>query len=256
VVLCYHRIGGCDVLTKPTEEFRHDLEYLKQHYECITLFDLCERLRQNIPLKRRVAVVTFDDGYRDNYTEAVPVLQSLGVPATFFVSTGFMSTERVFPHDLELAERNGAAPASVAGRFPKLTWDDLRAMQEAGFEIGSHTVEHTSLGQSDEATVKRELQDSLATLKQELGERPRAFAFPFGKPRDISRQALQVVQQAGYYAALFAYGGMNTRGSTPFGIQRMDAGNGLLGSLAWRARVAGLDPDYLRLKAKGINIGA
>lgn len=250
VILCYHRIGGQDVLTKPTAEFQRDLAYLRRHYECITLAALSARLRAGQPLRRRVAVITFDDGYRDNYTEAVPTLQAAGLPATFFVATGFMGTERTFPHDIELAERYGLEPSAIEGRFPKLTWDDLRAMQAVGFEIGSHTVEHVSLGQATGPTVERELLDSLTTLNKELGTRPRPFAFPFGKPRDISEQALAMIQQAGYYAAVFAYGGSNTQGANPFQLQRLDAGNGFLSSLALRAKVAGLDTDYLRLKLK------
>ena len=245
VVLCYHRIGGCDVLTRPTEEFRRDLDYLKARYECISLLELCQRLQTGKALKRPIAAVTFDDGYRDNYTEAVPALQSAGIPATFFVATGFMGTERDFPHDLC---PNGEAHADVPNRYPKLTWDDLRAMQDAGFEIGSHTVNHTDLGRADEATIQRELYDSLATLNQELGERPRAFAFPWGKPRNISAKALEIARQVGYYAVVSAYGGANTRGANPFGIRRVDAGNGYMDQLAWRARLAGLDPDYLRLQ--------
>lgn len=253
VILCYHRIGGQDVLSKPTAEFRRDLAYLKRHYECITLAELSARLQAGQPFRQRVAVITFDDGYKDNYTEAVPALKAAGVPATFFVATGFMGTERTFPHDIELAERYGVAVSSIEGRFPKLTWDDLRAMQADGFEIGSHTVEHVSLGQADAPTVERELQDSLTTLNKELGTRPRPFAFPFGKPRDISEQALEMIQQAGYYAAVFAYGGSNTRGANPFRLQRLDAGNGFLSPPALRAKVAGLDTDYLRLKLRGIN---
>lgn len=252
VVLCYHRIGGCDVLTRPAPEFRRDLEYLQRHFECLTLCELCRRLRSGAPLRRRLAAVTFDDGYRDNYTNAVPALQAAGVPATFFVSTGFMSTDCIFPHDIELAARRGAADTVTAETFPKLTWDDLRAMQAAGFEIGSHTVHHTNMGQADDATIERELRDSLAALQRELGDRPRAFAFPYGKPTDIARRALRGVQQAGYYAAVFAYGGANTRGTDPYAIQRLDAGNGYLSAAGLRARLAGLDPDYLRYKRRGI----
>ncbi|MDQ3812564.1 MAG: polysaccharide deacetylase family protein [Armatimonadota bacterium] len=250
VVLCYHRIGARDVMTKPTQEFRRDLEYLKSNYECISLWELCERLRANQLLKRPMAVVTFDDGYRDNLTEAVPVLQEAGMPATFFVATGFMGTDRIFPHDVELARRNGATGVGAPDGYPKLTWDDLRAMQAAGFEIGAHTVNHVDLGLADEPMAESEIKDGLAMLNQELGERPRAFAFPWGKPANITKRALEVVQEAGYYAAVSAYGGANTCGANPFNIHRVDAGNGRFSPLTLRARVAGCDPDYFKLKVK------
>jgi peptidoglycan/xylan/chitin deacetylase (PgdA/CDA1 family) len=243
VVVYYHRIGGCDVLTKPADEFRRDLDYLKKHYECVSLRELCRRLQSGKPMRRRCVVITFDDGYRDNFTEAVPALKEAGMTATFFVATGFIGTDREFPHD-----------SSTAVCHPKLTWDDLRAMQSDGFEIGSHTVNHTNLGRADRETIEAEIKLSLAALNRQLGEKLRAFSFPWGKPDDIPEQAVSAVLQAGYYAALSAYGGANTRGSNLFRLRRIDVGNGHMSHLAMRARVAGLDTDYLKLRLKRWNI--
>ncbi|HLG14439.1 MAG TPA: polysaccharide deacetylase family protein [Blastocatellia bacterium] len=245
-VLYYHRVGGLDVLTRPADEFQRDLAYLKRNYECMSLNQLVERLRTGGLFKRRAAVITFDDGYRDNFTEAVPALKAAGMTATFFVATGFIGTPREFPHDLR--GESGEESGCVGARRPKLTWDDLRAMQAAGFEIGSHTVNHINLGRADAETIEREVRESLAALDRELGDRPRPFSFPWGKPEDISERARDAVKSAGYYAAVSAYGGANTRGSQVFNIRRVDVGNGYLSRLGMRARVAGLDPDFFRLK--------
>jgi peptidoglycan/xylan/chitin deacetylase (PgdA/CDA1 family) len=242
VVLCYHRIGLADVLTKPPADFRRELAYLKRNFECIGFGELCARLRDGRPFRKRAAVITFDDGYRDNYLLAVPALREFGLTATFFVSTGFIGTTRVFPHDEALAAHTGSPP--------KMSWDDLRAMEAEGFEIGSHTVEHTDLGRADEATIEREIRDSLAKLNDELGRRERAFAFPWGKPQNIPPRAAERIERAGYYAAASAYGFTNTRGASLFNIRRSDAGNGELSWLAVRARVAGFDPDAFRLKLR------
>lgn len=239
VVLYYHRVGGRNVLTKPIDEFRDELTYIKKRYECVSLAELCRRAESGRPFRRRMAVVTFDDGYRDNFTNSVPVLNEAGIPATFFVSTGFIGTDREFPHD---AGGSNLVPHS------KLTWDDLRAMEAAGHEIGSHTVNHTNLGRSDAVTMESEVRDSLTALNHELERRPRPFSFPWGKPDDMPRQALEVVRSAGYYCSVSAFGGSNTTGADPFEIRRVDVGNGNLSRLAVRARIAGLDPDYLRLK--------
>jgi peptidoglycan/xylan/chitin deacetylase (PgdA/CDA1 family) len=246
VVLYYHRVGGRDVWTKPNEEFRNELTYLKSKYECISFRELCDRLDADIPLRQRCVVITFDDGYRDNFTEAVPALKDAGLSATFFVATGFIETEREFPHDLRALERGGIE----ALNFPKLTWDDLRSMEADGFEIGSHTINHTNMGSADEATIEREVKDSLAALNRELSEKPRAFSFPWGKPQDMSEQAIEIAKRANYYSAVSAYGGANTRKAKLFNIRRVDVGNGELSRLAVRARVAGFDPDFYRLKLK------
>lgn len=240
VVLCYHRVGGCDVLTRPAGEFRRDLYELRRRFECVSLAELCNRLRSGEPLRRPLVAVTFDDGYRDNYVEAAPALIAAGVPATFFVSTGFVSTSRVFAHDAA----HGDTPEE--SRHPKITWRDLRALQDAGFEIGSHTVDHVNLGRADPPTIEREVRYSLAMLDHHLGARPRAFAFPWGKPGDISDRAVAAIRDAGYYAAAFAFGGDNRPGRSPYAIHRIDAGNGRMGRLALRARLAGFDPARIR----------
>ena len=237
VVLCYHRVGERDVLTTTPDDFRRDMKYLRSRYECVALRDLCQQLRSGRPLRHPMVAVTFDDGYRDNFTHAVPILQEIQIPATFFVSTGFMSTDRVFAHDEDDAKI-----------FPNMTWDDLRSMQAAGFEIGAHTINHADLGQADADQLRSEIDEPLATLNRELGVQPRAFAFPYGKPHNMTAQAVQLAREAGYYAVMSAYGGDNARGAHGFPLQRVDAGNGLLGWAAWRARVSGLDADYLRLK--------
>ncbi len=248
VVLYYHRIGEADTLTRSPQQFREDLAYLRRKYECLNLRELSERLSSNKPLRKRLAVVTFDDGYRDNFTTAAPLLNESGISATFFVSTGFVGTERKFFHDLRALTE--AADDNESTRFPKLTWDDLREMQAMGFEIGSHTVNHTNMGQSAAATVEYEITESLKMLQAELGEQASAFSFPWGKPEDISDFAVDVVKQTGYYAAVSAYGGVNSRGENLFRIRRLDVGNGQLSRLAIQARVAGFDPDFFRLKRK------
>jgi peptidoglycan/xylan/chitin deacetylase (PgdA/CDA1 family) len=245
VVLYYHRIGTADVLTKPAVEFGRDLKYLKRRYRCVSLAELCEKIRANVPLRRRSVVITFDDGYRDNFLEAAPLLKAARLPATFFVATGFIGTDRDFAHDLR-----DAAPNGEGGRYPKLQWDDLKAMQAGGFEIAAHTVNHTNLGAAGQDVVELEVTASLAALNYQLGVRPRAFSFPWGKPDDISTAAVLAVKQAGYYAAASAYGGANGRGSDLFDIRRVDVGNGNLGRLAFKARVAGFDPDYVKLRLR------
>lgn len=239
VVVYYHRVGGCDTLSKPAAAFADDLDYFSRHYRLLTLAAFCEELRAGKPRRRRTLVITFDDGYRDNYLTAVPALLAAGAPATFFVSTGFVDSPRLFPHD---------ARSAGSQTHENLRWDDLKEMQASGFEIGSHTVDHVNLAQLEDAELASQARQSLQALDSRLGARPRAFAFPWGKPADISPVAVSAVRSAGYYAASSAFGGCNSRRSDPFDIRRVDVGNGSLSRWAVRARVAGFDPDYWRMK--------
>jgi peptidoglycan/xylan/chitin deacetylase (PgdA/CDA1 family) len=246
VVLCYHRIGGRGSMSKSPDEFRRDLDYMRKHYDCITLRALCARLQKNESSRRRAAVVTFDDGYRDNFTAAVPVLKAAKVPATFFVNPGFVGSDRMFPHD------NRCAAEAMWRYGPgvdycKMSWDELRVMQSAGFEIGSHTTNHADLGKVKEEVVQSEVLDSLAMLNRNLGRRPRSFAFPWGRPENCPEHAITAVQRAGYYGAVWGFDEVNSRGTDPFRVRRIDAGNGHVSRLEFRARIAGFNPAIFGL---------
>lgn len=241
VILYYHRVGWIDLLSKPTGEFRAEAQYLAKHYQCLTLRQLVDRLEAGKPIRGKVAVITFDDGYRDNYLNAVPELKRAGIVATFFVATGYVGTQRRFPHDTRAMERG----LSARDDWEKVSWDDLRKMQEAGMEIGSHTIEHANMGRSDEPTIRREIAESLCGIRQELGERPRCFSFPWGKPEDISDTALKALRESGYYAAVTTTPGTVRRGDDLFQLRRIDIGNGQFTRLAVLASIEGFGSGWL-----------
>jgi peptidoglycan/xylan/chitin deacetylase (PgdA/CDA1 family) len=241
VVLCYHRIGGCGSMSKTPDQFRRDLAYLRQHYDCITLRELCTRLQNNESCPRRTAVVTFDDGYRDNFTAALPLLKAAKVPATFFVNPGFVGRDRMFPHD-NLSRAEAFWRYGPEADYRKMSWDELREAQSAGFEIGSHTVNHVDLGKVDAEVVRREVSDSLAILNDELGQQSRSFAFPWGRQENCPPYAVTLVREAGYYGAVRCMDRTNSRRTDPFRVCRIDAGNGHVGALELRARLAGFNP--------------
>ena len=87
----------------------------------------CEKLERGLEPNRELAI-TFDDGYRDNYDNAMPVLEKLSLPATFFVVSQWIGTDVVPRWD----ERRGV-------RHPWMTWDQVRSLHRKGFEIGAHT---------------------------------------------------------------------------------------------------------------------
>ena len=98
LILCFHRVadpqhGGRSLLAISPEDFRRTLELVGARYRFVDLEEGSE------PSKEKKAVVTFDDGYADNLHTALPILQELGIPATFFISTGFIGTEYLYPPD-------------------------------------------------------------------------------------------------------------------------------------------------------------
>jgi len=119
VILIYHRVTALqsdpEMIAVTPGNFRRHMEYLKQHWPIL-------RLEEEWPdMRERAVVVTFDDGYADNVLEALPILEEVGVPATFFVSTGHIGTGKEFWwHQLEdILLREGEFP-------PRFTLNDAR----------------------------------------------------------------------------------------------------------------------------------
>ena len=151
----------------------------------------------------RLLHVTFDDAYK-SIAGPLDLLERLGVPATIFASTAFADEGR--PLDVpELAED------AIAHRDELLTmdWDELRALAERGFEIGSHTVSHPHLPRLSEAEIDRELRESRARCEERLGRTCRFLAYPYGE-HDARVKVL--AERAGYDAAFTLHGTREAEG--------------------------------------------
>lgn len=159
----------------------------------ITPAQLEDALLRHGPLPPRPAMITFDDAYRDNYVYALPLLKRHGWKAVFFVPTGKMSDSP----DTRVAWGDG--PEAVG-----MTWDEVRALKEAGMDIGSHCIEHLNLRKVDEPTLRTELEQSRRTLEDKLGIRVTALAYPGGRQNE---QVRAFAQKAGYTMAFLSSGG-------------------------------------------------
>jgi peptidoglycan/xylan/chitin deacetylase (PgdA/CDA1 family) len=148
------------------------------------------------PPWRRTLAVTFDDGERVVATHARPVLDRLGVPATLFVSSGLVGG-----HDL-------------------LTWEELRVLSEAGWEIGAHGRSHTALPALDEEELRAELVVPRERIAAELGRACRSLAYPFGA---VDERVLLAAAEAGYEAGALL-GETGVRAGSPLAWPRVGIG--------------------------------
>jgi peptidoglycan/xylan/chitin deacetylase (PgdA/CDA1 family) len=210
-VILYHRVSDDvrDNLTVGIEQFDRQMALIRRYCTPISIQEVINMTvipRSNKPL----VVVTFDDGYLDNYTNAASILMRHHIPAAFFVSTGLMGTDKRFPHDVR---RNNP-------QVPLMNWDQLREMVDNGFTVGSHTVNHIDCAIESEEVVKQELIQSMTDLRQQLGVSECIFAYPYGGKQHMTQDRLNLVNQLNYVACLSAYGGRNFSKVNKYNILR------------------------------------
>lgn len=191
VVLCYHGVGAPPRVDDPEflcvhpDRLRTHIGLLRQAgFSFVTASELAARVAGGAST-RRLAVLTFDDGYEDNHSTLLPLLREFDVPATVFVATGLIG---------------GPNPWMRPGSgLRMLTEAEIRTLAGAGIEIGAHTVTHPNLSGLDLDACRIEVGDSKATLEALVGTPVTAFAYPyfFHGPA-----AVEAVRQAGFRIAL------------------------------------------------------
>jgi len=209
-ILTWHSIGGAtDEFTVSEAAFAAQLDALQRAgFHTVSFRQWLEHEDRGAPLPDKPVLLTFDDGYQDAMTAALPALRARGMRATFFLVSRWVG---------------GAA---TAGRR-SLTWDEARALLAAGMEIGSHGATHRRLPELGEAQALEELTASKRELESRLGTRVEVFAYPFNASRHWLRG---VVQRAGYRAAVSGadHGGADRYELYRFGVRRGTSPDDLL----------------------------
>ena len=193
LILAYHSVsrGREDALAVRTDQFEWQMRWLHESgYRSITLADYVART----PSKgERVVIITFDDGYRDNYLEAFPILMKFGFVATFFLVSEYIDTDRSFAWDAEKMSPDGRAS------YQTLTWAQVHEMAGCGNEFGSHTCTHRELVGLSRQECAEELTRSRAELEAALEREVVSFSYPRGSLDD---GVVEAVERAGYRAAV------------------------------------------------------
>lgn len=200
-VLMYHSIGeeeGNDAVISP-HLFREHMAYLYQHhYHPITLDELYAFLQENKPLPPQPVIITFDDGYRDTWEIAWPVLQQYGFRGVLFI------------------------PASEIGQ--RLQREELQAMRAGGMEIGAHSYTHRELTSLSPAEQAQEIKQAKAVLDAALGQDTKYFCYPNGR---YSQETLRLLRTQGFVLAFTTEPGWAQRGDNPLTLRRVWLGNGV-----------------------------
>ncbi len=177
-ILVYHHINRVPAnATSATKSFFIEPAWLEKHlqflkdngFHGIHFSDLADYFERGAPLPSRPVIISFDDGYKDTFLYAAPLLLKYNMTATVFVIT------------------------NSVGRAAYMTWDQIKQLQAAGCEIGSHSLWHPYLAKSKKA--EREIIESKKILEEKLGVAVTAFAYPYG---DYNTRIENIVKAAGY----------------------------------------------------------
>lgn len=199
VIFFYHNVSNnnANAMTLPLEIFTRQINYLKKNYEIISLKEAKKRLSsgQN---SSPAAVITFDDGYREDLLGTIPFLRANDIPATFFVSIGNCLENKNFSHD-ENKNYN----------LERFTEKDIRQISEWGFEIGSHGIFHENFNRLTAEESEKILQESRDKISNITGKPCESFSFPYGiLYKDINLQNEKTAEK--YYPVIcHAWGGFN-----------------------------------------------
>jgi peptidoglycan/xylan/chitin deacetylase (PgdA/CDA1 family) len=194
-ILMYHHIGSLPDnadsirkgLTVSAENFDLQLKFLKDNgYTVVTLAKMYEMVIKGEDVSK-VAVLTFDDGYSDNFSVALPALQKYGYKGTFFIITG------------KIGKTEGTNQYLIADQITQLARD--------GNEIGSHTLTHPDLSVLKGSRLHQEIFDSKTQLEALTGSAVVSFCYPSGK---YSTEAEKDIAAAGYLVAV------DTKAGAPF----------------------------------------
>ena len=198
-------------------DFARQLDALRRIGDFIALDDAVECLTSERPISGSFVCVTFDDGYLNNATNAMPILLDKKVPAAFFLATRFINTHVDRDRELLLSFFEGGRRL-----VPFLSWEDCRRMAAAGMTIGSHGVNHVPLATLDEARALAELTDSKAVIERELGQPCHHFGAPFGKPDEhyLPARDPHLAVQAGYRSFLTTLRGPSSAGDSALAMRR------------------------------------
>ena len=235
-ILMYHSISPAAGRQHPyfethtsAEVFSRQMQLLKdENYQTISLAEAISRSEQHVDQKQ--VVITFDDGYRDFYTQAFPTLVRHAFTATLFVVSTYSAESRF--------SRNGA---------DYMTWNEIREVHAGGISIGSHSATHRHLSTLNDEELRAELADSKNAIENALGKKIASFSYPFAFPEPdkvfVSRLK-SILESSGYENGVCTTIGTMAAGNEHFFLPRLPV-NAFDDARFFRAKLEG-GYDWLR----------
>ena len=204
-VLMYHSINTNDLFfTARPEDFVEQMAYLKKEkFNVVSLTQLVNWIEKKQPIPKKTVVLTFDDGYEDNYLNAWPVLKRYNFPATIFLVSGLV----------------GQTPYSKQNvPFKILDWSQIQEMYQSGLiDFQPHSLTHQRLGRIKLTEVEYEVRESKIIIEEKLNKKCYFFAYP---KRDFSKEISDILKKHRFKAAFTINNGLIDSNSDLFTLPR------------------------------------
>jgi peptidoglycan/xylan/chitin deacetylase (PgdA/CDA1 family) len=209
VVLAYHSISDVhSPLTCPPSAFEKQCRFFAKYCDVVPVSEMLNLIRSGSALLGKLSI-TFDDGYKDNFELAAESLSKHGLPATFFVATEFIDSDHIPWWDKD---------KGIQSRW--MTWQDVKALSDAGFSIGGHTQNHIDLGTVSLEEAKKEILGCFDTLRDKLGIDCNEFAYPYGGKKNIRPASLEIIRDSKFESCFSAYGGKVNPADDQYALRR------------------------------------
>jgi len=165
-------------LSVTPEDFNAQMSYLAENgFETVDFYELSLGITNKIDLPEKPIVISFDDGYLDNFENAFPILQKYGMQGTFFIITEFIDERR-------------------AGY---MTWDNVEEISKAGMRIESHSKTHPDLSTAERDFIIYEVRGSQETIAAHIGYTPRYFCYPSGR---YNEETMAILGELDFWGAV------------------------------------------------------
>ncbi len=216
IILMYHRVNDtlpAHNLVTRSKAFAQQMRFLYRHpnvYQVISLREFETGHPAIFEQKPRTKIIiTFDDGYRDNYLNAFPILKKFEFPATVFLTTGLIGTDQKFNRY-----------AHIPGH-DMLKWEEIAEMYANRISFGAHTVSHPHLPKFSYQTQREEIAESHTRVNKNLpqGERLDTFCYPYG---EYNADTLKIVRELGFRYALSVIPGVNKPNTPLHELRRIE----------------------------------
>jgi peptidoglycan/xylan/chitin deacetylase (PgdA/CDA1 family) len=250
-IFFYHRVADIGFIDSRFDDwnvapstFEKQIAALTKFAELVPLHDLPKRLKSRCPSAKPLAALTFDDGYANFYTQALPVLKRFNVPATLFVVASMIGRTEPMPFDRwSRMNRYRVTPET----WRPISWPELEACLSSGIiAIGAHSYHHLKGSDCTHSQLTEEAEHSHELLRKRLGEsQALAYAYPYGNTRlgHVSPEYVRAVRAAGYQLAVTTDLGLAYPDSDPYLLPRVEA-HALDSPAILRAKTLGVLAPY------------